>query len=185
MAKHMRRDALALKHRAILRRDCRRMLMEDAGDAIAGWRLCVTVPEGVPLITAHRHATQPVQRIGRFAPQRQQALLLAFTAQTHLPRWHELEVVPSDARGLAYAGAAVVEEQQQRVVAPSGGRAPVWFGDDRAHVVGFEIRRRLLPSLLRRDRQYSRLLQRAGQVVADQMLEEAADGGTPAVAGHG
>src|SRR5260370_31582549 len=166
MAKHMRRDALALKHRAILRRDCRRMLMQDAGDAIAGQRLSVTVHEDVPLITAHRHATQPVQRIGRFAPQRQQALLLAFTAQTPLPRWHELEVVPSDPRGLAYAGAAVVEEQQQRVVTPCGGRAPVWFGDDRLHVVTFAIRRRLLPILLRPDRQYSRLLHRAWTVVS-------------------
>ena len=87
--------------------------------------------------------------------------------------------------GLAHPGAAVVEEQQQRVVAPSVGGAPIRLGDDRAHVVGLEVGRRPLPRLLRRDRQHPRVLLRVRQIVAEQMLEEAADRGAPAVARGG
>ena len=104
------------------------------------------------------------------------------SAQAHLPRRHQLEVVPSHVRGFAHAGAAVVEEQQERVVAPSDGSTPVRLGDDCAHIVGFEIRCRSLSGPLRRDRQHPRVLLQVGQIVTHQMLEEAADGGAPAVA---
>jgi hypothetical protein len=102
-----------------------------------------------------------------------------------LSRRYQLEVVPSRVGGLTYAGTAVVEEQDERVVAPSVGGSPVRFGNDGAHINGFEIRCRSLPSLLRRDRQNSRVLLRVDQIIADQMLEKAADGGAPAVAGGG
>jgi hypothetical protein len=137
------------------------------------------------LFGAGRYAAKPVQRIGRLAPQRQQALLPALTAQTHLPRWNQLEIGPLDARDLADAGAAVVKEQQQRVVAPSIGGTLVRFGDDRTHVVGFEIGRGLLACLLRWDREHPAILQRVGQIVADEMPEEAAEGSAPAIASGG
>ena len=88
-----------------------------------------------------------------------------------------------DAGGFAHAGAAVKKEQQQCVVAPTIGAMLIRLGNDRAHVVGFEVGRRFLAGLLRRDRQHPRILQRTGQIIAHQMPEEATEGGAPAIAG--
>jgi transposase len=162
MAQHVGCYPLACKRRTVLRRDRRRVLVEDVGNAVARQWLAVAIDEDVLLIAPFRHAAQPVQRISRLAPQRQQPLLLALAAQTHLPRWRKLKVVPSHVRRLAHAGAAVVEEQQKRVVAPAVRGSPVRPGNDRARILGFEIGCRSLPGLLRRDRQHPRVLHRAG-----------------------
>ena len=92
---------------------------------------------------------------------------------------------PSHGRGLADASAAVVEKQEQRVITPSISGPSVWFGENAAHVVGFEVGRRKLPRPLGRNRQHSRVLQRVGQIMADEVLEKAAEGRTPAIARGG
>src|SRR6516165_1051538 len=104
------------------------------------------IDEDMLLIGPLRRAAQPTQRICRLAPQWQQSILFTLAAQTHLPRWRHLKVIPSHVSRLAHASATVVEEQQERVVAPSVGSAPVRLGNDRAHIVGFEVGCRPLPS---------------------------------------
>jgi transposase len=115
-------------------------------------------------------------------PQRQQALLLALATQANLPRSDQLQVVPPHASNFADTGTAVVEEQQQRVVAPAVARAPVWHAEDQPGVLRFEIGSRPLPRLLCRDGQHTHVLQRVRQVIAQQVLEEAADRCPAAVA---
>src|SRR4029078_6210424 len=99
------------------------------------------VHEDMLLVGTFGHAAQPVQGIGRFTPERYQPLLPPLAAQAYLPRWRELEIGPQDARDLAHPGAAVVEEEQQRVVTPSVSGAPVRPGKDGPHDVGFEVGR--------------------------------------------
>src|SRR5262249_51098245 len=153
----------------------------EGGEGVAGEWGAVAIDKDTLLVGPLRHAAQPMQRVCRLAPQRQQSFLLALTAQTHLPWRRQLKVVPSYVRSLADAGAAVIEEQQERVVAPAVRGSPVRLGNNRAHIVSFEVSCRPLPGLLRRNRQHSRVLLRMYQIVAHQMFEEAADGGSPTV----
>jgi hypothetical protein len=87
----------------------------------------------------------------------------------------EIQIVPLKLGRLADPCTAVVEEQQQRVVAPSVVRAPVGHADDQSDLFRFEVSSRPLPCLLRRNGQNSHVLQRMRHVVAQQVLEEAAD----------
>src|SRR5690349_7046349 len=104
------------------------MLVQDVGNAVATERLSVPVHEDVLLIVSVPDFAKPAQCLGRLPPQGQQSLFSALAAQSHLTRWRQLEIAPADADELAHAGAAVVEEQQQRVVAPPLGGAPVRLG---------------------------------------------------------
>ena len=110
---------------------------------------------------------------------------LPLPEQAYLSWRDQLEMGQSDGRGLADASAAVVEKQEQRVIAPSISGPSVWFGENAAHVVGFEVGRRKLPRPLGRNRRHSRVLQRVGQIMADEVLEKAAEGRTPAIARGG
>src|SRR5262249_13706304 len=85
MTQQVGRYPLASKRRTTLRCDRRRVLAEDVGDAVARQWLAVAIDKDTLLVGPLRHAAQPMQRICRLAPQRQQSFLLALTAQTHLP----------------------------------------------------------------------------------------------------
>jgi transposase IS66 family protein len=94
VAKSVWGDAHASECR-VLGCDGQHLLAQDVGDTVGSQRLLVTVHEDMLLAATHRHPPQPVQRVRRLAPKGQQPLLLALAAQAHLPRRHQLQVVPS------------------------------------------------------------------------------------------
>jgi hypothetical protein len=53
---------------------------------------------------------------GRFWPERTEALFLAFTEETHLPRGIEAELSHANAQGFANSRAGIVEEQKKRSI---------------------------------------------------------------------
>jgi len=134
------------------------MLGKHVGDPVASHRLPVPIDEHALVLGTAGHAAQPMQRVRRLRPQRQQTLLLALAAQARLARNDQLQVVPPQTGNFGDPGTAVVEKQQQRVVAPTVMRAPVRHADDQTHVLRFEVGSWPLPGLLRRDRQHPHVL---------------------------
>lgn len=157
------------------------MLGQYVRDPVSGHGLAVPVEEHELLIGSAADAAKPVQRLGSLRPQRNQALLLALAEQSNMPRRSQLQGVPAQACGLAHPGPAVVEQEQQRVVAPSAVRTPVGHVDDQSNVLCLQVGGRPLPCLLRGDGQHPHVLLGVGQVAAQQVLEEAADRRPPAV----
>jgi hypothetical protein len=181
MSKHMWRDVLALQSGVDVCR-CRRVLGEQVGDPVARQRLSLTIDEHALLIRAVRHPAKPVQRAGGLGPYRQEPLLLALASQAYLPRRDQVQVIPAHSCRLAYPRAAVVQEQQQRVVTPSVVRSLVGHADDQASIGWLQVGGRALAGLLRRDGQHPHVLLGMRQVIAQHVLEESAYCGAPAIA---
>ena len=84
---------------------------------------------------------------------------------------------------LADASTRVVQEQQQGVVALSERSAPIRLGENGTHLLGLEVLDDACPGLLASKRENPLVLRRTSDVVSEQVLDEAADGGQPAIAG--
>ena len=74
--------------------------------------------------------------------------ILSHGGAGYLPRRGQLEIVPEQTDRLAHPSTTIVEEQQQRVVAPSADGTSIRVGYDRTDIDSLEIGCRFLPCRL-------------------------------------
>jgi hypothetical protein len=101
-----------------------------------------------------------------------------------VPRRRQAQVVRCPRERLADARARVVQEEQQRVVALPSRLVAVRLGKQYTHVLGLEVFDRVHGRTLGSHGQDALVLLRARQVVAQEVFDEASDGGKAAVPGR-
>jgi glycerate kinase len=93
--------------------------------------------------------------------------------------WH---VVDGKSQHLPDAGSRVEQQQEKGVVASSHSGAPVGLGKDLPDVLGVEILDGAAACTLRSNVEDALVLAGAGEIVSQQVLDEAVNGSKPTVA---
>jgi hypothetical protein len=105
--------------------------------------------------------------------------------KAHVPRWCEVQIIGCHRERLCDARARVVQKDQERVVAQAGGAAAIGLGEHHPCLLGLEVLDRVHGRALRVHGQDALVLLCARQVVAEQVLDEAANGRESAIARGG
>jgi hypothetical protein len=154
---------------------------ERVGDAVAAECVAAGAPEHAALRGACVDDAR--ERSSSFGPQRADAFLAALAENAYVTRGREVQIACRELERLADARARVVQEQQQGVVALTQRGASIGLGEDGAHLLGLEVLDDASSRLLASERKNSLVLGSTGDIVPQQVFDEATDGGQPAIAG--